>query len=77
MAQRQSSPWNLARASKTFFDVSTRGNDLQFDYRLHAGTAGTSTAVALLEVLGYPRGIIEGARRRCAGSERDRQPGCQ
>ncbi len=49
-----------------YFDVTTNGNDLCFDYRLQVGTAGKHTAVALLEVLGYPREIIEGARRRCA-----------
>lgn len=51
-----------------FFDVSTNGNDLCFDYRLRVGTACQHSAIALLEVLGYPHEIVEGARRRCTSA---------
>lgn len=47
-----------------YFDVSASGNELSFDYTLHAGTSRARTAIALLECLEFPAEIIENSRRR-------------
>ena len=41
---------------------------LHFDYELHTGTATSKNAIALLEYVGYPKSIVEGARKSAENS---------
>ncbi|NJD22085.1 MAG: hypothetical protein FIA82_05385 [Melioribacter sp.] len=36
---------------------------LHFDYKLHSGTATSKNAIALLEYVGYPKSIVDGAKK--------------
>ncbi len=40
---------------------------LRFDYRIHDGPSSSRNAIALLEVLGAPRAVVEEARARAEG----------
>jgi DNA mismatch repair ATPase MutS len=55
-------------ASRTYdtyyFEASMNAADIQFDYKLRAGTTYNHTAIGLLEYLRYPDAIVENARRR-------------
>lgn len=48
--------------TKFYFDSTVQDNDIVFDYKIHSGIGGKSNAIALLEILGYPRTIVEQAR---------------
>lgn len=53
--------------NKFYFDSTVLNDDIVFDYKIHEGIGGKSNAIALLEILGYPKTIVE--RARC-GAER-------
>lgn len=53
--------------NKFYFDSTVLNDDIVFDYKIHEGIGGKSNAIALLEILGYPKTIVERARR---GAER-------
>lgn len=53
--------------NKFYFDSTVLNDDIVFDYKIHEGIGGKSNAIALLEILGYPKIIVERARR---GAER-------
>jgi DNA mismatch repair ATPase MutS len=36
---------------------------LHFDYKLHKGSATSKNAIALLEYVGYPKSIVDGAKK--------------
>jgi hypothetical protein len=44
------------------FREEVRGGELAFDYRLHEGPCSTRNAIAILELAGYPREVVEDAR---------------
>lgn len=39
---------------------------LEFDYKLHEGASTTRNAIALLDLIGYPKSIVENAANRVA-----------
>ena len=47
---------------KYYFDSKVMEHDIVFDYRIREGIGGKSNAIALLELLGYPREIVQNAR---------------
>lgn len=47
---------------KFYFDSMVQDNDIVFDYKIHSGIGDKSNAIALLEILGYPRTIVEQTR---------------
>ena len=49
--------------NKFYFDSTVLNDDIVFDYKIHEGIGGKSNAIALLEILGYPKTIVERARR--------------
>ena len=53
--------------NKFYFDSTVLNDDIVFDFKIHEGIGGKSNAIALLEILGYPKTIVERARR---GAER-------
>lgn len=52
---------------KFYFDSKVEENDIVFDYIIHDGLGGKSNAIALLDLLGYPRDIVNYAREKVAG----------
>lgn len=52
--------------NKFYFDSTVLNDDIVFDYKIHEGIGGKSNAIALLEILGYPKTIVE--RARCGAS---------
>ncbi len=46
-----------------YFESRIEKQDIHFDYVLHKGIGGKSNAIALLELLGYPKSIVERARK--------------
>jgi hypothetical protein len=48
------------------FREEVRGGELTFDYRLHEGPCSTRNAIAILELAGYPREVVEDARATAA-----------
>lgn len=54
------------RAMQNFhFQESVENDAMTFDYRLHDGPAQTRNAIRVLDVSGYPQGIVDEARGRC------------
>lgn len=53
---------------KFYFDSTVLNDDIVFDYKIHEGIGGKSNAIALLEILGYPKTIVERARLGVRGS---------
>ncbi len=47
---------------KFYFDSMVQDNDIVFDYKIHSGIGDKLNAIALLEILGYPRTIVEQTR---------------
>lgn len=47
-----------------YFQEEIRDENIYFDYQLHRGIARTRNAIALLEMFGYDKEIVEGARAR-------------
>ncbi|MCX6175047.1 MAG: hypothetical protein NTZ27_09875 [Ignavibacteriales bacterium] len=45
------------------FQEQMTGDGLHFDYKLHKGNATSKNAIALLEYVGYPKSIVDGAKR--------------
>lgn len=45
-----------------YFKEEMTENGLRFDYKLHNGIATSKNAIALLEYVGYPQSIVDGAR---------------
>lgn len=50
------------RSMKFYFDSMVQDNDIVFDYKIHSGIGDKLNAIALLEILGYPRTIVEQTR---------------
>ena len=48
---------------KYYFDSKVMEHDIVFDYKIREGIGGKSNAIALLELLGYPREIVQKARK--------------
>ena len=48
------------------FREEVRDGELTFDYRLHEGPCSTRNAIAILELAGYPRTVVEDARATAA-----------
>ena len=64
------------------FREEVRDGALTFDYRLHDGACSTRNALAILELAGYPGGVVDEARRtagvleaRLVGDRNTPQPG--
>ena len=51
------------RYRKYHFENRIGNGDIQFDYKIYEGNSVQSNAIALLELLNYPKPIIECARR--------------
>ncbi|MFB0959411.1 MAG: hypothetical protein QMB61_10430 [Clostridiaceae bacterium] len=47
---------------KCYFTETVESQGLTFDHKLRVGTSGTSNAIRILDLLGYPLEITEGAR---------------
>jgi len=47
------------------FRNDMEGGEIHFDYRLHPGISDSSNAVALLEIMGFPKEIVAEAGRLC------------
>lgn len=45
------------------FQEQMTGDGLHFDYKLHKGNATSKNAIALLEYVGYPKSIVDGAKK--------------
>lgn len=54
---------------KYYFDSRMEEGDIWFDYKIHEGIGGKSNAIALLEVLGYPKEIVRAAKNAVAISD--------
>lgn len=52
------------------FREEVKDGALTFDYQLHAGASSTRNALAILELAGFPAGVVEDARRTAAQVER-------
>ena len=50
------------KGKKYYFDSKVMEHDIVFDYKIREGIGGKSNAIALLELLGYPREIVQKAR---------------
>ncbi|MDB4915918.1 MAG: hypothetical protein JWM95_3562 [Gemmatimonadetes bacterium] len=48
------------------FREEVRDGELTFDYRLHGGPCSTKNAIAILELAGYPAGVVAEARAQAA-----------
>ena len=54
----------LSASYKNFhFRETMTETGLSFDYRLHPGKSGSKNAIALLDYVGYPREIVDGAKK--------------
>ncbi len=52
-----------ANYQKYHFESVIEENDIYFDYKIHTGNSTSSNAIALLELLQYPKQITEQARK--------------
>jgi len=51
-----------------YFESQITGKDIRFDYRIKKGIVGKSNAIALLELLNFPREIIDTAKLKMRGN---------
>ena len=59
------------------FSEAGQGNDVEFDYRVREGIGVRPNAIAILARLGYPKDVVERARRHVAsqaGGDRESPP---
>lgn len=52
-----------------FFESQIEENDICFDYRIRKGIGGKSNAIALLELLHFPKKIVETAKQNVRGNK--------